>query len=339
VPCEARSHSYVYRRSQELSVGVIYQYKMVNVRDVFFLQQIAPDSVMYLVDENNRIVARNDDRPWLPGDPTSGSASEIIYRPEQSGTYTLILRSYSFFSPGYCDLYRIDHSWDPEGTLNLLERDVLFWGGTRRLRAHTGEVFETTNSTGDPFLIFIFYDWRNGRAYFGSGIDDAGAGLNSRFVTPPFSEHDPDPGEGDVTVILGSYSRSSQGECELCWEQPSALAPSRERRENIHRSHEMQQFAAQLRDTKDTLEDLEPAERERKVAELRQKILPKDERRLQFTPPPEPIPGLVPTYEEYRRLSKELDQEPKGKLSSERFRRLEELETRMLELETRMLAP
>ena len=101
----------------------------------------------------------------------------------------------------------------------------------------------------------------------------------------------------------------------------------------------MQQFAAQLRDTKDTLEDLEPAERERKVAELRQKILSKDERRLQFMPQLEPTSELVPTYEEYRRLSKELDQEPEGSLYSERFRRLEELETRMLELERRMLEP
>jgi hypothetical protein len=310
------------------------------VRNVFFLQQIAADPVMYLVDENNRIVARNDDYAYI-GDIFQADqyTSEIAYRPAQSGTYTLILRSFNFFSPGYCDLYRGEHETWQEARLRLLEKDVLFWGGTRYVLAHTGEVFETTNSTGDPFLIFLFSDTRNGSAYFGPDIDDAGAGLNSRFVTPPFSVHDPDPGQGFGTVILGSYSRSTQGECELCWEEPSALAPARERRENIHRSHEMQQFAAQLRDTKDTLEDLEPAERERKVAELRQKILPKDERRLQFMPPLEPIPDLVPTYEEYRRLSKELDQEPEGSLYSERFRRLQELQTRMLELETRMLAP
>ena len=107
---------------------------------------------------------------------------------------------------------------------------------------------------------------------FWSGIDDAGGGLNSRFVVPHFPTWDPDTLAGSGKVMLGSYTPSTQGECDFCQDDPSALAPPREeRRENIHRSREMQQFAAQLRDTKDPLEDLEPAERERKVAELRQK--------------------------------------------------------------------
>src|SRR5829696_7719004 len=94
----------------------------------------------------------------------------------------------------------------------------------------------------------------------------------SRFVVPHFPTWDPDTLAGSGKVMLGSYTPSTQGECDFCQDDPSALAPPREeRRENIHRSREMQQFAAQLRDTKDPLEDLEPAERERKVAELRQK--------------------------------------------------------------------
>jgi hypothetical protein len=323
MPCEARSHRYVYRRTEDLVLGSIYHYFMTDIRDVFFLQQIPPNSVMYLV-KDNTIVARNDNY-------YGGGSSTLIYEAPVTGRYTLILRSYNFFSPGYCDLWR--GGWPRGDPPELLETDVLFWGGTRYVTWSPGQVFETTNSTGDPFLIFLFSDQVAGKAYFGSGIDDAGAGLNSRFVAPGGGT-----GTAFGTVILGSYSRSTEGECDFCQEDPSALAPPRERRETIHRSHEMQQFAAQLRDTKDTLEDLEPAERERKIAELRQKILPKDERRLQSMLPLEPIPDLRPTYEEYRRLSKELEQDPEGFLYSEQFRRLQELETRMLELETRMLA-
>jgi hypothetical protein len=333
VPCEYLYHRYVHRRTEQLTGGHTYHYQMRNVRPVFILQSWAPDSVMYLVDKNNEIVARNNDYGYWEGGPGPiYRSSEIIYRPEQSGIYTLILRSWTYLSPGYCDLYRAVHPDWPEPSLKLLEKDVLFWGGgTRHVRYRPGTVFETTNSTGDPYLIFMTSDNEYASVYFGSGIDDAGAGLNSRFVVPNFDWWQPDTEPQLGTVILGSFSPSSQGECDFCHDDPSALAPQRVRRENIQRSHEMQQFAAQLIDTKDTLEDLEPAERERKVAELQQKILSKDERRLRFMPPPEPPPELVRSYEEYRRLSKELDQEREGSLNSEQFQRLQELETRMLE--------
>jgi hypothetical protein len=325
VPCTALDHRYVYRRTEQLTAGAIYHYQMRNMRDVYVLQAVSADSVMYLVNSGNEIVARNDDY--------DGYKSEIIYRPDRSGTYTLIIRSYSFFSPGYCDLYRGVYGAQPK----LVDSDVLFWGTTRLVAWSPGQIFETTNSTGDPFLIFLFADQAPGRAYFGPNIDDAGAGLNSRFVAPPFIEEGTGPAIG--RVVLGSYSRYTQGECEFCQDDPSTLAPPKgdlswepnaSARESIHGSQEMQQFAAQLGATKDRFEELEPAERDRKVAELRQRILSKDERRLQFMPPPEPTPQLIRSCEEYVRQSKELDQEPEGLLYTERFRRLEELETRLL---------
>jgi hypothetical protein len=321
VPCTTLDHRYVYRRTEPLSAtGAIYHYQIRDLRDVFIFQQIAPDPVMYLVDDTGRIVARNDDY--------DGAKSELIYRPEKSGNYTLIIRSFSFFSPGYCDLWR--GMWvsglEFYGGPKIVESDILFWGTTRLVTWSPGQVFETTNSTGDPYLICLFADQVGGNAYFGPGIDDAGAGLNSRFVAPPFVEGGTGPAVG--RVVLGSYSRSTQGECELCQDDPSALVSPRE----DSSSRQMQQFAAQLRVGKDALEELEPGERDRQVAELLQKIHSKDEGSLQVMAPAEPTPELISSHEEYLRQSKELEQEPEGVSHNERFRRLEELEARMLGL-------
>lgn len=324
MPCEPRDHRFVYRRLEQLTAGRIYHYQMRNLRNVYILQAVAADSVMYLVDATGVIVARNDDY--------DGYKSEIIYQPEKSGTYTLLLRAYSFFAPGYCDLYRgVDG-----GTPTFVDGDILFWGGTKLVTWTPGQIFETTNSTGDPYLIFLFADQVAGHAYFGPTVDDAGAGLNSRFVAPPFVEGGTGPAVG--RVVLGSYSRTTQGECELCQEDPSALAREEELSdlqqssaiEPAQRGREMQQFAELLKDSKDELEELQPAERDKRVAEMRQKILSKDERRLQFLPSPELTPDLVRCYEDASRQLKELDQEPDGLLYIEQVRKVEELETRMI---------
>src|SRR4051812_3869741 len=92
MPCTAIDHRYVYRRTENLTAGTIYHFFMRNMRDVYVLQAFGADSIMYLVDNTNRIVARNDDY--------DGRSSEIIYRPDKTGVYTLIIRSYNYFTPG-----------------------------------------------------------------------------------------------------------------------------------------------------------------------------------------------------------------------------------------------
>jgi len=287
------------------------------VRDVFVFQQIPPDPVMYLVDGQNRIVARNDDY--------YDQSSEIIYQPEVSGQYTLILKSFSYFSPGYCSLYRGVRGYDRPFSV---DRDILFWGGTRIVTWTPGQVFETTNSTGDPFLIFLFADQAPGMAYFGAGIDDAGAGLNSRFIAPPFAEGGSGPAVG--RVVLGSYSPGTQGQCEFCQDDPSAVAPAPREQESAPRSEQMQRLTAEVSDMKKTLEELEPAERDRNVDELRQKVSLEGEQAV--GPPAELTPELLGDYEEYRRQSKQLEEQRGGLVYNDQLRALQKLESLVLRL-------
>lgn len=116
-----------------------------------------------------------------------------------------------------------------------------------------GQVFETTNSTGDPYLIFIIGDF--------AGVDDAGTGLNSKFVTPAPSG----PGTASGLIILGSYSRWTEGNCDLCTPDLDGAAshgpsrPGRSEREHDAESLPMRRFTAAMKEQRNTSKALSPA--------------------------------------------------------------------------------
>jgi hypothetical protein len=314
MPCQSTFHRYVYRRSEQLTAGTAYHFQTRNLRDVFIFQSAPADPFMYIVNQNRDIVAFNDDY--------TGLASEIFYTPSVTGQYTLVIRAYDTTRPGYCDLYR-GVSGAPPG---LVERDVLYFGVRHFAQWNQGDVIETTNSSGDPYLLLI----TGGRMYFGFGIDDAGAGLNSRFVTPT---------AGSGLVILGSYSRATEGNCDLCQdpsEGPIFLTPdiafdaSASERRDAPGSREMRQFTTQLKENKEDLEALEPAERDRRVADLQERTLSEEERRMQTALPPQAPPDSVRLLENYLERYKELEPELEGLSYTDRSQRLTELKRRMV---------
>jgi hypothetical protein len=256
MPCESTYHRFVYRRSEQLAAGTAYHFQTRNLRNVFLFQGSPPDTVMYIVNQTNDIVAYNDDYSDL--------ASEIFYTPTVSGSYLLIIRAYNTDRPGYCDLYRGLNGSAP----SIVERDILFWGISSYKQWNAGDVIQTTNSSGDPYM-FVHL---GNKLYWD---DDAGAGLNPRLVARA---------GGTGLITLGSYSRSTEGGCDLCIErEPARLAATAEDQAlsavgNPSTNGADQVFAQDLLGIKEELEALEPTERERRVTELQQRIFSEEER-------------------------------------------------------------
>jgi len=256
MPCESTFHRYVYRRVEQLSAGTAYHFQTRNLRNVFAFQSQPADPVMYVVNEFNDVVAFNDDYSEL--------ASEIFYTPAVSAAYRLIIRSFNTSRPGYCDLYRGVNGGAP----GLVERDILFFGVTSYRQWNQGDVIQTTNSNGDPYLFVA----TGNKLYWD---DDAGAGLNPRFVAPS-------AGSGYIT--LGSYSRTTEGHCDLCIEQDTGLTMSHA---TVSEDDELDRFTAELQGEKQQLEALEPRKRDKAVAELQKKLLSEHHLALSSASPPQ----------------------------------------------------
>jgi hypothetical protein len=310
MPCVSLFHRFVFRRTDTLVAGTIHHYRVRNTRDLFVFQSARADPVMHIVDVNDNVVAENDDFTGL--DP------EIIFTPTVSGPVTVIIRGFSTKTPGICDLEKGLGGSPP----SLLQRDVLFFGVTVSATWNQGDVFTTSNSTGDPF----FFLRAPGNKMFRD--DDSGPGLNSRFVAPT---------AGSGTAILGSFSRSTEGVCDLCLDPgagPVQLTPRLSERPNVFgrkrtaESREMEQFISELKESKPALEELDPVDREKRVAELQQRILSEEERLPKVLPAPQAAADFVRLQEIYLRQYQEIEAELDGLSYEERSERLAELKRR-----------
>ena len=309
MPCVSVFHRFVFRLTDNLVAGRIHHYRCTNLRPVFIFQSAAPDTVMHIVAANGDVLAENDD--------FTGLASEIIFTPAVSGPVTVIIRGFSTKTPGFCDLEKGLDGAAP----SLLSRDVLFFGVTIGATWNQGDVFQTSNSTGDPFFFL-----RTGNKLFRD--DDSGPGLNSRFVAPT---------AGSGTVILGSFSRSTEGSCDLCLDAgagPVTLTPRLSERPNEFErrprsvSPEMEQFIVELQGSKERLEELEPAERERRVVELQQRLLSEEERTPKVLPAPQAAADFVRLQDIYMERYREIEAELERLPYEERVERLVELKRR-----------
>ncbi|MCA1600202.1 MAG: hypothetical protein LC776_00680 [Acidobacteria bacterium] len=309
MPCVSVFHRFVFRRTETLVAGTIHHYRCTNLRPVFLFQSAAPDTVMHLVDANNDVIAENDD--------FTGLASEIIFTPTASGPVTLIIRGFSTKTPGFCNLEKGLGGGVPQ----LLDRDVLFFGVTVDASWNQGDVFETSNSTGDPFFFL-----RTANKMFRD--DDSGPGLNSRFVAPT---------AGSGRVILGSFSRTTEGVCDLCLtpaQGPIQLTPRLSERPNeferkpTYGSPEMERFTSELMENKEALEELEPAEREQRVVELQAKILSEEERLPKVLPGPQAAADFVRCQQIFMERYKEMEPELEELSYEERSERLADLKRR-----------
>ena len=268
-------HSYVYRRDVSLQAETTYHFATRNLRP---LTSANPDPVMYLV-QGNDIVAFNDDY--------TGLASEIIYTPEAAGSYRLVIRAYATATPGVCDLYQGVDGAAP----SLLESNVIFAGTYVRVRWKLGEWFETgravvvdvgggdgvnvgtvSGDPPDPYMFLIYPTSAVGSKMY---WNDDGAGFPHSKIVPPEG--------GTGTVILGSYSRYTGGECRLAlvgqsykapWMSP---APWAYVTEPAAPTPTVTNYLEELKRQKPALEKLTPDARDQRVLELQRSTLSEEE--------------------------------------------------------------
>jgi hypothetical protein len=268
-------HSYVYRRYVPLQAGSTYHFLTRNLQSV---TSANPDSVMYLV-LGNDIVAFNDDY--------TGLASEIIFTAKATDTYLLVIRAYATATPGFCDVFQGVDGAPP----SLLESRVYFGGTYVRVRWKQGEWFETGVGTlnfvsngleyieqvSDPFMFLIYPEHAVGSKLY---WNDDGAGSLQSKIEPPTG--------GTGTVILGSYSVFSEGDCRLAlvgqsykapWMSPAPWAAVPD--EAPHTPSAMK-YMEELRRQKPALEELSPDKRDERVLELQRRTLPRAETRRQL---------------------------------------------------------
>jgi hypothetical protein len=267
-------HSYVYRRDMSLQAGTTYHFLTRNLQPV---TSANPDPVMYLV-RGNEIVAFNDDY--------TGLASEIIYTPTVADSYRLVIRAYATATPGFCDVYQGVGGAAP----SLLDSNVMFGGTYVSVRWKLDEWFETGLGTlyfdanvfgggrpaADPYLFLIYPKSEVGSKMY---WNDDGAGFPDSKIVPPSG--------GTGTVILGSYSRYTGGECRLAlvgqsykapWMSP---APWASVTKQVPRTPTVTKYMEELERQKPTLDKLSPDERDQRVLELQRRMLPEEEIRQQ----------------------------------------------------------
>jgi len=259
---------------------------------------------MYLV-RGNEIVAFNDDY--------TGLASEIIYTPPEDGTHKLVIRAYATATPGFCDVYQGIGGAAP----SLLDSNVRFGGTYVRVRWKQGEWFETGPGTvggsggaaGDPYLFLIYPEHAaHSQIYW----DDDGAGSLHSKIVPPTG--------GTGTVILGSYSRNSEGDCRLALVGQSYKAPwmSPAPWAQVHGEAPLTptvtRYMEELERRKPALDELSPDERDQRVLELQRELLLEEEIRQQAPRLPAVSADLVRRQElfaeHYKELEMELEQMP-----------------------------
>jgi hypothetical protein len=258
---------------------------------------------MYLV-RGNDIVGFNDDY--------TGLASEIIHLAKVTDTYLLVIRAYSTATPGFCDVFQGVDGAAP----SLLESRVYFGGTYVRVRWKQGEWFETGEGTlyfdanlipstppaVDPYMFLITPDHSVGSQMF---WDDDGAGSLQSKIVPPTG--------GTGTVILGSYSVFSGGDCRLAlvgqsykapWMSP---APWASVPREATRTPSATKYMEELQRRKPALEELSPEKRDEGVLELQRRLLPEEQIRQQLSRMPPVSAELVRRQETFTRRFSEME--------------------------------
>jgi hypothetical protein len=295
-------HRFVFRQTDALIADRIHHYRIAGLRNLYMYQGASADPVMHIVAPDGAILAENDD--------FMGPASEIIFTPAISGPATIIIRAFSTKTPGACVLEKALDG-NPPTTFNP---SVVFNGVTAFAAWNAGDIFQWTSANT------MFMD------------DDSGPGLNPRFVAPV---------GGVGRVILGSFAQTSEGVCRFSLEPGAgeltlAFNLSERQEEGGGPQHEpkmspeMERYVAALRESKQALEALEPAEREKQVIELQEQLLPEEERRPLVLPAPQPAADFVRLQRLYLERYGEMERELEGLEYEERAARVAELKTKII---------
>lgn len=292
-------HTDVYRRYLNLAAGTQYIWETRNLRSRIPWKNA--DTYMYLV-KDTTIVAKNDD--------FNGLASLIAYVPSASGTYYLIIRAYSKYSLGECDVYQSVGG----GSAQKIDDDVKFGGYPISAHWKADERILTRNATGDTYLYLI-----HGNTMLRD--DDSGTGLCSS-LRPGY--------EGYGLAVVGSYSAYSEGTTVLCNYYQSYLdnpgARGSEDKPQILVSENMHKFTIELLKEKPNLEKLSHKEREEKIRKLRDSILSKKDLSLLSAPEISVSKEYTAAAKKYEGLLKTKEKELKALSVPERAMEMAKIE-------------
>jgi len=292
---EGIPHTYVYRRWLRLNSGVQYIWETRDLRGTY------PDTYMYLV-RGNTIIASNDDY--------NGRASLIAYVPSVTGDYRLIIRGFSKYSLGTCDVYQSVGGGSP----TKIDNDVIFGGYPVYAHWKADETILTLNAIGDTYLYII-----HGNTMLSD--DDSGDGLCSS-IRPGYESYG--------TVVVGSYSSYSQGVTWLGNHYKSYFVnPGGQQAMDdpkIIISEKIAKFQTELIKEKPSLEKLSHNERETRVMKLRDSILSKDDiNRLGAPHIPVP-PEFAAAFEQYQRQLQSAEKELEGLSYAQRAAKMAKIE-------------
>ncbi len=173
-------------------------------RDTF--QGTNPDTVMYLIDPLTRtVVARNDDAN------ANEDRSRIVFRPDRSSIYEVIVRAKTRTTPGRADLYvngfRLLAGQHFAGEmLRPLLKDGLINGRQ--------DCVATRRTSGNPLFVWLLSSSSNGDPGVGASVvedNDDGVGVNARVCFSDFRPHFPSSDAARGMLILGSASTATEG--------------------------------------------------------------------------------------------------------------------------------
>lgn len=179
--------NYTFYRDVNLTAGQVVTFETKNSN---------ADPVMYLFFKSNP-----NQGSWMNDDGGTGLNSKISVRIPRTGTYCVLLRSYSSSSPGVGDLYKNG---------SLYQSRAAIAGALEPCASKTGDLnYFTCKASGDTRLWLVASNGTiraHNDDYRGPG--DFGWGLTSR-VKGSFT------GTPITHCLVSAYSSNSQGSCDL----------------------------------------------------------------------------------------------------------------------------
>jgi hypothetical protein len=277
-------HTAIFTRLLTLTAGSVNHFFTTGTFG-WFLQQASPDPVIALVSSSGTVVAFNDD--------FIGLDSDIIFTPATTGTFRLIVHSFSTPAAGFTNVMLSVNGAAP----TPLGAATKFAGTHILTDWNSGIRFDTAGGNGDTVLIL-----RNGRTRGATLLfnDDLGAisrifspglqgALNSS-ITPNFSAHGGLTDNTATDAIVGSFSVNTEGETVLCqlfrsWMSP-LLSPPRDtaKPSPMPVTSAMTRYLAEYAEQKPKLVEMAPDERDAAILALQRNLLSEPEIRTISAP-------------------------------------------------------
>jgi hypothetical protein len=289
-------HSAIIRIFRTLNGGVTYHFYTTNTTG-WWWPSPHPDPVMHIVNVKDSVIAASND-DFIGLDP------HIVFRPQETALFVLIIHSYSTATAGWTDVMLSINSGTPVALATRAK-----FGGTKVLTDwNAGITFETAGGWGDKYLIL-----RAGNRMF---FNDDGAGFPNSRITPPFSLHGGSTASG-AAAYVGSFSEFTEGRTALCqyyrsWMQPLLSPPGMGPTPTpFPTSREMAGFVQEYEQLKPALQGLDADERDAQILELQRRLLPESQIRQFASTPSLATAGFVEAQErflaQYRETEPQLD--------------------------------